>query len=301
MKRTCYYISRRGRDTFTDRQMEREASDLGLRLVPLDPLEVCVSIDASRPARLVVMGRELEILPDAVVYRKSVLPHAWIIQKFLMDRGVTGLKGKVRGAGKAGLDKLADYELLAGSRVRVPRTVAVAGLDQLENALCELGETFPLILKKVAGTHGIGVFLIADRRSLRPLAEFLFEHDARPVLLLQSFVSSSEGKDIRAVVLSGEVVAAVLRDNSGRDFRANVYQGAIPSAISLTEDQKKAAVDACAALQCDFGGVDLLLGEEGPVVAEVNSPCDYSFVERTTGIPITRRILTFLLEKRAGR
>lgn len=295
MKPTCYYISR-PRNTFTDRQVGREALDLGLRLVTLDPLEVCVSIDAGRPARLIVSGRELEVEPGAVVYRKSVLPQAWIIQKFLMDRGVTGLRGKERGPGK-----LADYERLARRQVPVPRTVAVGALDQLEVAVGELGNAFPLILKKVAGTHGIGVFLIPDRRSLRPLAEFLFGQDRQPVLLLQSFVSSSEGRDIRAVVLSGEVIASVLRDNSGRDFRANVYQGAVPRPTALTEDQRKAAVDACAALRCDFGGVDILLGEEGPVVAEVNSPCDYSFVERTTGIPVTRKILAFLLEKRAEK
>ncbi|MBW1817775.1 MAG: RimK family alpha-L-glutamate ligase [Deltaproteobacteria bacterium] len=297
---TFYYISAT-HDRFTDEKMRSEARALGLETVTIDPRKTRIAIDENGGARVIESGKDLFIDSDAVVYRKSILPFAWVIQKLLMDRGATAVSGKRLDSGKAGMDKLGDYILLAGRNVRVPRTITVGNLDQLAEARDDLGNRFPLILKKVSGTHGIGVFLAPTLETLKPIVEYILQGDDTAVVLLQEFVSSSEGKDIRAVVLDGEMIAAVLRDNRGRDFRANVYQGAVPGTVTLDDDQKATAVRAATALGCELAGVDLLLGRDGPIVAEVNSPCDFSFVEQTTGIPVTRRILTFLMEKHKAR
>jgi RimK family alpha-L-glutamate ligase len=296
---TLYYISTT-RDRFTDRQMRIEARALGLDAVVINPLTALLAIDEMGRVRIVQDGRPLTIRPKSLVYRKSILPIAWVIQKFLLHSGATGVAGKTRGSGKAGLDKLGDTVLLAGRGVRVAPTVAVTRLEQLDGAVAALAGNFPVILKKMSGTHGIGVFLAPSPNALKPIVEYVLREDGQAVLLLQPFVETSEGKDIRAVVLNGDVIASVMRDNTGRDFRANVYQGAVPEVAELTEDQRRTALRAAEALGCEFGGVDLLLGPDGPLVAEVNSPCDFSFVERTTGVPVTRKILTFLMEKHAA-
>lgn len=38
-----------------------------------------------------------------------------------------------------------------------------------------------------------------------------------------------------------------------------------------TQEEVKMAIDTCKALNLDFGGVDILFGENGPILCEVNS------------------------------
>ncbi|MFW5676022.1 MAG: ATP-grasp domain-containing protein, partial [Acetivibrio ethanolgignens] len=62
-------------------------------------------------------------------------------------------------------------------------------------------------------------------------------------------------------------------------------------AYEPTEEEKRLAVRACQALGLDFAGVDILFGEAGPVVCEVNSNAHFKNIYDCTGVNVAEHIL----------
>ena len=87
--------------------------------------------------------------------------------------------------------------------------------ETLDTVAAELG--FPLIVKTSYGSLGKGVAKAEDREALRTLAE---QVKCMPHLF-QRCISSSYGRDIRAIVIGGKYVAAMERRarRSPRDVR----------------------------------------------------------------------------------
>ena len=112
--------------------------------------------------------------------------------------------------------------------------------------------------------------------------------------LFQENISHSFGRDIRVVLVGDEILGAIERRNP-KDFRANIALGGTSSPIVLTEEQKSVALEAHRALGLQFSGVDLLYGEQGPLVCEVNSNLSYLGFQQATGIPVGEKILSHIL------
>lgn len=162
-------------------------------------------------------------------------------------------------------------------------------LEQVPGAL----NGFPLVVKEGCGSFGRQVYLIHDMESLRALVTRL---GARPILF-QEFIAESAGRDLRVYVVNREPVAAIARQNLSGDFRANLAQGSQARAHSLSPEEAQLAIDACAAVGASFGGVDLLLSKEGPLLCEINSNAHFEGLRLATGIDPARAILRMIREK----
>lgn len=126
---------------------------------------------------------------------------------------------------------------------------------------------FPLVIKENRGSFGYQVHLAADMTALFKLVN---EMGTKP-FLMQEFIQSSVGRDIRIQVVGDQVVASVIRTNPN-DFRANVTNGGTMKSYQPQTAEIDLALQACHVLGLDFAGVDLLFGEHGePVLCEVNS------------------------------
>jgi D-alanine--D-alanine ligase len=90
--------------------------------------------------------------------------------------------------------------------------------DALPEISARLG--FPLVVKEAYGSFGLQVYLI---HTMEELLEKVKEMGNR-LFLLQEYIASSKGKDIRLNVVGDQVVASVMRI-SETDFRANVGNG----------------------------------------------------------------------------
>lgn len=191
-------------------------------------------------------------------------------------------------------DKSLTYLRLRSEDIPMPETLLVPmcffASDWSENPFVEtavgrLG--FPMVVKEACGSFGQQVWLVNDRNAL---VERLNASSPR-TMLLQRFVSSSRGRDVRLQVVGGEVVATMFRW-SETDFRANVSNGGSMKSYCPDDAQVSLAVRACKALGLSFGGVDLLFGEEGePLLCEVNSNAHIRNLYDCTGINVADRIL----------
>ncbi|MGN0822944.1 MAG: RimK family alpha-L-glutamate ligase [Candidatus Gallimonas sp.] len=151
---------------------------------------------------------------------------------------------------------------------------------------------YPLVVKEAYGSFGKQVYLARSYAEAEEIVSRIGWKD----FLMQKFVRSSVGKDVRVNVAGGRVVSAILRNNPD-DFRSNVTNGGTAQAYRPSDAQKKAAIDACRAVGADFAGVDLLFGENGePIVCEVNSNPHFKSSLDCTGIDLSRALLAHVLE-----
>lgn len=183
-------------------------------------------------------------------------------------------------------DKIKTYQLLAKVGVPIPKTIFAPktfGLTERfsDDYFSKIIDafSFPIIIKEAFGSFGEQVYIIHNETDLR---QKVTEMEDRP-FMFQELISTSYGKDIRVQVVGDKVVAAMKR-TADNDFRANVTSGGKMEPYEPNELEIKLAVKASQLIGADFAGVDLLFGETGPLVCEVNSNAHIRNIFDCTGI-----------------
>ena len=151
---------------------------------------------------------------------------------------------------------------------------------------------FPMVVKEAYGSFGQQVYLAKDFYELTQIVAKIGHKD----FLMQELVSSSIGRDVRVNVVGDKVICGMLRQNN-KDFRSNITNGGTACTIELTEEQKDVALKAVQALGLDFAGVDVMFGENGPIVCEVNSNPHFRSTLDCTGIDMSKHIINYVVEK----
>jgi tetrahydromethanopterin:alpha-L-glutamate ligase len=77
-----------------------------------------------------------------------------------------------------------------------------------------------------------------------------------------------------------------------------VAQGAECVRAELTPELAARAQDAARALDLDYAGVDLMPGEHGPVVIEVNGVAAWHGLQRVSPLHIARLLVDDLLDRK---
>jgi len=191
-------------------------------------------------------------------------------------------------------DKMSCLQVLVGNGVQVPRTVLCFTLQEVRRAGAGMG-SFPVVVKLLESTHGVGVALAHTAYQLERIAEGFLRIQDR--VILQEFVAESDGRDIRAFVVGNHVVAAMERKAGPDEFRANMHRGATARAISLSPEEKALAVKAAKIVGVEVAGVDLIPSDRGPLLMEVNASPGLEGIENTTNIDIAGAILDFAVAK----
>ena len=188
-------------------------------------------------------------------------------------------------------DKLRSLQVFASTRIPFPESIFVSQSKLVPMAIERLGGA-PIIIKLLEGTQGVGVILAESAKSAEAIVETLIA--ANRHVLLQKFISESRGRDIRAFVVKGRVVAAMKRTARGEEFRSNVHRGGKTEAVILDREFEHVAVRAAAAMGLVVAGVDLLESKSGPLVMEVNSSPGLEGIETATGIDVADEIIRAL-------
>ena len=113
------------------------------------------------------------------------------------------------------------------------------------------------------------------------------------IYYLQEFVKRPP-RDIRSFVLGGRTVAAIYR-YSGADWRTNTARGGRAEACKVTPELDELSVKAAEAVGGEFVGVDLMEGEEGLVVHEVNNTTEFKNTVPATGVDIPGMVIDYLI------
>jgi ribosomal protein S6--L-glutamate ligase len=186
---------------------------------------------------------------------------------------------------------------LARFGIDVPRTVFVNSTANLHYVVEELGG-LPVVIKLLEGTHGIGVILSETISNAEATVEAF--HRMKQKVFIQEFIEEAGGADLRAIVINGEIVAAMKRQARPGEFRSNLHRGASSELVKLTAQEAFVAKKAVRIMGLDVAGVDLLRSARGPLVMEVNASPGLEGIETTTGIDIAGKIID-LIEKKVRK
>ncbi|MBS6628088.1 MAG: RimK family alpha-L-glutamate ligase [Clostridiales bacterium] len=144
--------------------------------------------------------------------------------------------------------------------------------------------SLPLVFKACCGSFGAQVFLCKTK-------EEIYAHIEPGVpFLLQRFVASSAGHDVRIEVIGGRAVCKMARQNAA-DFRANLTNGGVAVPAAITPAERETAEKCAAVLGCDFCGVDLFADGS---VCEVNSNAHVMNLLDATGVDCADLILQYI-------
>ena len=196
-------------------------------------------------------------------------------------------------------NKILMYQELAKNNVPIPRTfiapktfegLGYNKLSFLDKVIEEIG--FPIVIKEAYGSFGEQVYLASDKESAKSIIERIGYKD----FLMQEFVASSKGRDIRINVVGDKAIASMLRENKN-DFRSNISSGGNGINYEPKQEYIDLAIKAAKALGLSFAGVDVMFGEDGPIICEVNSNPQFASTLKATGINLGEFISDYILKQ----
>lgn len=188
-------------------------------------------------------------------------------------------------------DKLRATQILSRHNIAMPATAFVRNRADVRPAIEQVGGA-PVVIKLLEGTQGIGVILAPDAKVAEAIIETL--HSTKQNVLIQQFIAESRGRDIRALVVGDRVVAAMRRSAVGDEFRSNVHRGGSVEPVELTPEYERAAVRSAQIMGLKIAGVDMLEGNDGPLVMEVNSSPGLQGIEAATKLDVAGAIIDYI-------
>ncbi len=193
------------------------------------------------------------------------------------------------------MHKLSTATTLATNDVRTPDVTLALNSDALNAARDRYGEE--AVYKTAIGTHGGGTWKVGADDPVNAMV-------GNRYAFLQELVDQEgvPNRDIRVYVVGGEVIAAMYRYAPDNDWRTNVaLGGSVEDATNdLPEEAREMARRASNAVGLDYAGVDLVEGEEGWFVLEVNPTAGFKGLYQATHVSPAPYIAKLAIERAGG-
>lgn len=285
-------ILARNRFNYSNRRFREEAKKLGIKLSISDPMEYEVLL-AKGTHDLFRNGKPLEKV-DCVLPRTGASINNYsvaVLTQFEM-RDITVINSSTSIIRTR--NKLRAIQWMTRHSIDIPRTVFIRKPSGLKAAVEAVGG-FPVILKLLSGTQGIGVMIAENFRTIESTLDTLWSLGQD--ILIQECIQESLGKDVRVIVAGGKVIASMRRNARIGEFRSNIHRGGMGEPLELPEEYKKAACQAAHATRLDIAGVDMLESNSGPKVIEVNSSPGLEGIEQATGLNIAKSMLEYCQQR----
>ncbi len=188
-------------------------------------------------------------------------------------------------------DKIATTKALRDAGVPTPDVKVAFTKESALEGIEEMG--YPAVLKPVTGSWGRLLAKVNDRDS----AEAILEHKSQlgsyyhKIFYIQEYVDKPN-RDIRAFVVDGETIGAIYRESD--HWITNTAQGGEATNCPVTDEIDRICQDAAEAVGGGILAVDLLEGEDGLTVAEVNYTVEFKNSIEPTGVDIPGKIIDYV-------
>lgn len=188
---------------------------------------------------------------------------------------------------RLGRDHWATSIALAAAGLPIPASVAGADPEALAaHAVSHL--ELPVVVKQRRSRMGIGVIHCATRDHLEAVLDSMWR--VGDEVMVQRWLPG--GASTLRLLVVGETVVAAARFRAGEgDWRSNAARGGSAEGHRATAEEKGLALQAARALGLGHCGVDLVIGDDGPVVLEVNPTPGFLRLEEATGIDVARALI----------
>ncbi len=189
-------------------------------------------------------------------------------------------------------DKLYTQQILAEKNLPVPKTMLMK--FPIDESIVEQQIGFPVVIKAISGSQGKGVFLAEKKAHLTDLMQLIELTNPKFNLILQEFVQTSFGRDLRVFVIGGRVVGCMERIAADTGFKANYSAGGRVQQHEVTPEIEWLATEAARILGLDIAGVDLLFDEDHFKICEVNSSPGFQGLSSCCNVNIPAEIFHYI-------
>lgn len=294
-------ILSRGPGVHTTRRLGEAARALGHKTRVIDPTDLQMGLVRGGP-RLFLnekpYGRTDVVIPRVAT---SVTAYGLAIVNHFTVSGVAVLNDAVA-IGNA-RNKMRLMQLLVQNGIRVPPTIIGRGAMELKRMVDMVGG-FPVAIKLVRPQEKFGIIICESPQSMEAVAEAVLAmgHD----IIVQRYVEPRKGRDLRAIVLGGEVIAAVQRQPTEGRLRHSLSTGARVTRVKLSSAQAKMAVASARVVGLRLAAIDMLEMRSGETqVFEVHSSPGLREIEEATGkdlaVPIVEEAIGLVTVRRRLR
>lgn len=274
-------------DLYSNRRIMEAGQERGHDMEFLSIKDCYIKLDGKNPEMHYRGGRILEdfdaiiprIRPSATFYGTALTRHFEAMGVYTLNSASAITQSR---------DKLYSLQLLINSGLPIPTTgFANSPLDTDE--LIKMVGGAPLIVKLLEGTQGKGVVLAETKKAAESLINAF--KSLRANILVQEFVKEANGKDIRCFVINGKVVESIMRTAAPGEFRANIHMGGTAKIIKVTPEERRIAVLAAKTMGLKVAGVDIIRGQNSPLLLEVNSSPGLEGIEGASNKDIAGKMI----------
>ena len=255
-------------ESYETQRLLEEFGNHNIEVKLIDPNEIDIFVNKENKQSILVNGKSLP-LPKFVFprtgsgttyYIKAVIRHfeRMGVPVINSSDAIDNVK-----------DKLYTHQILAQSNLDIPNTMLLKHPIDIDFVEKNIG--FPVIVKKISGSYGRGVFLCENKKQLNQLITMAELTKKSYDIIIQEFVKDTWGKDLRVFVVNNKVVGCMMRQSTDDDFRANLSRGGEGFPYEVNEQIEWLSSEASKALGLDVAGVDLLFQDGGYKICEVNS------------------------------
>jgi RimK family alpha-L-glutamate ligase len=192
-------------------------------------------------------------------------------------------------------NKLESYQRFASSGLPIPNTLLVRHPVDLKLVEDHIG--FPCVVKVITGSQGQGVHLCETKKAFKTLMDFISQLASPKTLVVQEYIDTQPGIDLRVIVVGGKCVAAMKRTAPEGDFRANISAGGTGELYPMNNEIDFLAREAAKVCGLDIAGIDLLFDKDGYKICEANSSPGFEGFEKYCGIDVAEKITEYIKYK----
>jgi ribosomal protein S6--L-glutamate ligase len=173
--------------------------------------------------------------------------------------------------------------------IKTPKTTLFTNDEQIDHAVEAIGNKFPVIVKTIYGTQGIGVIRADSRASLVSIVQQLIKSGTE--FMLQEFIEHKESG--RILFLGGKPLATVMRTVPEGSFRSNAHQGAELKVHKPSEQELEVCKKAADAIGIDFAAVDYIMDGDDVVILEVNGSPGFESMQKVVDIDVAKTVIDY--------
>ena len=164
-------------------------------------------------------------------------------------------------------NKMSNVIALDRNNIPTPKSSVITNVKSIESAHKKIGNKFPVVIKTLTGTQGIGVAIAESKQSLVSVCQALWKYDAQ--LLIQEYLPIKS--DIRTLVVNGKILGSAERiKQDNKEFRNNVHLGAKTIPYKLSDEEKELVKQSARATGALYCGVDHCKVANNFYVLEIN-------------------------------
>lgn len=266
---------------------------------------------------IIYQGKRILIDPDttAIIPRRGVIENSHTRRLFAqLEKSRYFITNSLESINVCE-NKYITAQILEEHGLPVPKYSLVPDETFLDTALDLIGGEFPLILKLISGTQGIGVSIVDSYASLKSVYQTIKKLNPQSEILIQQKIDSDYDIRIQTLVKKFNpikekknnkiVLGSMMRKKIKGDFRTNYSLGGEVDKYELDENDKSdkellnLAFEATTAVGCHWSGVDIIIDKKTkkPYILEVNSSPGTEGISKVLGEPIVSKIVDYVIDK----